>query len=169
MRSSGLPLAHKSFFPSGIAAANLLGFTTQNPTRNELATSYLSLPRKLVGRDTIVHTRRPAAWSRLSATDAALLDFLRLGGRLSELSPEETTRRTLDLLASPGRFERLVRVGETEPPRVRAMLGAMGEFMHQRSDLLDCLRASLNPLSRFDFGVLAGLPNAKSWQAKERR
>jgi hypothetical protein len=42
----------KSVFPSGIAAANLLGFTTQTASRSEVSTSALSLPRKLVGSDT---------------------------------------------------------------------------------------------------------------------
>ena len=31
------------------------------------------------------------------------------------------------------------------------------------------LRASLNPLTRFDFGILAALTHAKQWQAKERK
>src|ERR1700687_18041 len=87
----------KSVFPSGIAAANLLGFTTQTARKGEVATSALSLPRKLVG-ETIVHTRRPEAWAGLSETDTALLDFLRRAGRTSELSPEETIRRTISLL-----------------------------------------------------------------------
>ena len=61
----------KALFPSGLAAANLLGFTTQMPKQGELATSALSLPRKLVGDDTLIHTRRPEAWATLSETDAA--------------------------------------------------------------------------------------------------
>ena len=34
---------------------------------------------------------------------------------------------------------------------------------------LDRLRASLNPLSRFDFGIFSELVHARRWQAKERR
>ena len=83
----------KTVFPSGIAAANLLGFTTQTAKRAELATSGLSLPRKLVGSDALIHTRRPEAWSSLTDIDAALLDFLRQAGRSSELSPEETVSK----------------------------------------------------------------------------
>ncbi len=64
-------------YPAGIAAANLLGFTTQTAACSEVATTALSLPRKLVGADTVIHTRRPEAWANLSETDAALLDFLR--------------------------------------------------------------------------------------------
>ena len=117
----------------------------------------------------MIHTRRPEAWASLSDTDAALLDFLRRGGRTSELSPEETVRRTLKLLSEKGRFARLLKVSDSEPPRVRAMLGALGEQLGKTASTLQRLRTSLNPFSRFDFGLLAGLPHARSWQAMERR
>jgi hypothetical protein len=159
----------KGVFPAGIAAANLLGFTTQTASRGEVATSGFTLPRKLLGRDTVVHTRRPEAWANLSDTDAALLDFLRRAGRTSELSPEDTVRRTLTLCREEGRFERLLKVAGTEPPRVRAILGAIGEDLGKPQGALNKLRASLNPLSRFDFGMLQGLARARAWQAKERR
>lgn len=164
-----LAARRKGLFPSGIAAANLLGFTTQNPRRSELATNRQSLPRKLVGSDAIIHTRRPEAWSSLSQADGALLDFLRHGGRTSELSPRDTIRRVVKLLSEPGRLERLLKVADTEPPRVRAILGALGEHLGSNDRRTGRLRASLNSLSRFDFGLLADLPNARSWHAKERR
>lgn len=156
-------------FPAGIAAANLLGFTTQSARRGEVATSALSVPRKLLGSDTVVHTRRPEAWAHLSESDAALLDVLRRAGKTSELSPEETARRTVALFREPGRFERLLKVVDSEPPRVRAMIGAIGEEIGKKPAALHRLRASLNRLSRFDFGLLKGLSCAGSWQAKGRR
>jgi hypothetical protein len=157
---------HKTVYSAGLAAANLLGFTTQLAKRGEIATSGLSLPRKLVGSDTLIHTRRPEAWASLSNEDAALLDFLRRGGRTSELSPEETTRRTLKLLAKPGRYERLIKVAQSEPPRVRALLGAIGEQLGKSTAQIRQLRNSLNPYSRFDFGLLSVLDHAAYWQAK---
>jgi Family of unknown function (DUF6088) len=160
---------HKTIFPSGNAAANVLGFTTQTARRSEVATSALSLPRKLVGSETVVHARRPEAWAGLSETDAALLDFLRRGGETSELSPTGTIARTVALLSERGRFERLLKVADSEPPRVRAILGAIGEQIGKKNAALRRLRASLNPFSKFDFGLLAGLPSAKRWQAKEHR
>ena len=48
------------------------------------------------------------------------------------------------------------------------MLGAIGEQIGQSEDGLAELRASLNPLSRFDFRILAALAYARRWQAKER-
>lgn len=157
---------HKPVFPSGLAAASLLGFTTQMAKHAEIATSALSLPRKLVGQETVIHTRRPEAWASLSDTDAALLDFLREGGKFSELSPEETIRKTLTLLSEQGRFDRILRIADSEPPRVRALLGALGEQLGAAPKALHRLRTSLNPLSRFNFGILTALPNARSWQAK---
>jgi hypothetical protein len=156
----------KTVYPAGIAAANLLGFTTQTARRSEVSTSALSLPRKLIGSETVVHTRRPEAWARLSEVDAALLDFLRRGGKNSELTPSETIDRAVALLSESGRFERLLKVADSEPPRVRAIFGAIGEQIGKPADMTQRLRASLNPFSKFDFGLLAGLPSAKHWQAK---
>ena len=156
----------RGIFPSGIAAASALGFTTQTANRGEVSTSASSLPRKLMGTETVIHTRRPAAWTGLSEIDAALLDFLRHGGRFTELTPEGTIQKVLTLLSEPGRFERLRQAAASEPPRVRAMLGALGEQLGGNPKTLASLRSSLNPLSRFDFGVLNALPNARAWQAK---
>jgi hypothetical protein len=159
----------KRVYPAGIMAANLLGFTTQSARTREVATSSLSLPRKLIGPETTVHARRPEAWSVLSEMDAALLDFLRRRGQTSELPPKETARRLVSLLSETGRFERLVKVSQSEPPRVRAMLGAIGQQLGKPSKALQQLRTGLNPLSRFDFGALTALEHAHQWQAKERR
>lgn len=163
-----LVLRHKKIFPSGIAAANLLGFTTQTASHAEISTNTLSLPRKLVGNDTVIHTRRPESWAGLSDRDAALLDFLRRAGRTSELSPQETVRRTVAIVSEKDQFERLLKVADSEPPRVRAMIGAIGEQIGKDPVALRRLQSSLNPFSRFNFGLLAGLRYATKWQAQER-
>lgn len=165
----GLASRRRGVFPAGLSAANQLGFSTQNPARVELSTDGVSLPRLLIGDDAVVHTRRPHAWRGLSQDDAAFLDFLRNRGVTSELSPEETVSHVMRLAVERGRLQRLLKIAETEPPRVRAMLGAIGQQTGISVAKLRRLRKSLNPLSRFDFGVLAGLSYAGEWQAKERR
>ncbi|HEX2918237.1 MAG TPA: DUF6088 family protein [Edaphobacter sp.] len=157
----------KTVFPSGSSAANLLGFTTQTPMRGEVATSSLSLPKKLIGAETRVHARRPEAWRELSETEAAILDFLRSGGKTGELSPEQTVSRMLHLLSQDKRLKKLLAVADTEPPRVRALLGAFAEELQTRPSTLEKLRATLNPLSRFNFGQFSTLPTARKWLAKE--
>src|SRR6266404_4474713 len=44
---------HRRVFPSGVAAANLLGLSTQTAKQPEVATNAPSLPRKLIGSDTV--------------------------------------------------------------------------------------------------------------------
>lgn len=164
-----LPIYRKGVFPAGIAASNLLGFSTQNAAKIEVATNGLSLPRLIVGKETIIHTRRPESWQELSYKDAAILDFLRKHGKTSELSPEETVNKLLEHFLELGQFERLLQAAISEPPRVRAMLGAIGQQLGYSEKQLSTLHKSLNPLSRFDFGNLFTLEYAKQWQAKERK
>ena len=152
--------------PAGITAANLLGFTTQNSIHGEFATSANSVPIEIIGKPARLHTRRPTTWDSLSSMDAALLDFLRSHGRFSELSPEETKKRLLAHIGEDNRFERLLAVAHAEPPRVRAMLGAIGQELRKSQKVLKVMRDSLNPLSTYDFGVLSNLKYAKEWQAK---
>jgi len=85
IRSLAAP--QKGVFPAGIAAANMLGFTSQNAAPIELATVSPSLPRLFLRNDAIVHTRRPAAWRTLSEAEAALLDFLRNPGHRANCLP----------------------------------------------------------------------------------
>ncbi len=164
-----LPISGKGIFPAGCAAANLLGFTTQHPAQLEVATNGLSLPRLIVGKKTIIHTRRPPSWQELSHKEAALLDFLRQKGSSSELSPKETVNKLLKHFHEAGRFKHLLQIAITEPPRVRALLGAIGQQLGYSEKQLSGLRKSLNPLSRFDFGLLIALKYARQWQSKEHK
>jgi hypothetical protein len=164
-----LPVRRRGVFPAGIAAANVLGFSTQNAARVEVATYGPSLPRLIVGKETVIHTRRPESWRDLSETEAALLDFLRNRGQSSELSPAATVKKLLEHFREAGHLDRLLKIAESEPPRVRAMLGAIAQQLGQPESRLSALRQSLNPLSRFDFGHLVLLKHAREWQAKVRR
>lgn len=150
--------------PAGLTAANVLGFTAQNPAHLEYATPASGPPAALA--EAMVRTRRPAERSKLTVEEGALLEFLRDRGRTSDLSPEETSTRLRRLVSSPERFARLVRAAENEPARVRAMLGALGQELGVKPALLRRLRKGLSPLSRYDFGLLSSLNHAEEWQAR---
>jgi hypothetical protein len=140
--------------------------TTQNAIDGTFATTASSLPTAWLGQRAKLYTRRPSTWENLSATEAALLDFLRSRGEWSDLSPSETNQQLLNHFRFPGRFERLVAIAHAELPRVRAMLGAIGQELKYAKDLLQQLRMGLNPYSRFEFGKLSSLWYAQEWQAK---
>jgi hypothetical protein len=150
--------------PSGLTAGTALGLSTQNPMHPELATASASAPSTVT--NAVVHTGRPRSRLDLDATDAALFELLRDRARHSDLSPAETVDRLVRMLSGRKRFERLAKAALDEPPRVRAMLGALGERADAPTDALRSLRASLNPLTKFDFGILRALPNARDWQAR---
>lgn len=147
--------------PAGLTAANILGFTTQNPRRPELATSAKTSPTL---RDASVRTRRSPNRAQLSEHEGGLLEFLRTSARLSDLSPLETTQRLLTQLRKMN-LDLLTDAAKAEPPRVRAMLGALGEELGFSPRKLRALKSGLNPLSRFDFGPLRQLSSAEHWQA----
>lgn len=155
---------HAPLHPSGLTAASALGLTTQNPARGEYATPAAAGPGAL--RNATVHTRRPHTRYGLSHEDGALLELLRDRARASDLDAETTIARLVARLADPTDFRRLSEAALAEPPRVRALLGALGEQAGQPETLLGPLRDSLNPFSRFDFGPLRALPSARAWQAK---
>ena len=77
--------------------------------------------------------------------------------------------KLIGFIREPGRFERVLKVAESEPPRVRAMLGAIAQEVGLPESQLATFRRSLNSLFRFDFGILASLKHSRAWQAKERK
>jgi hypothetical protein len=48
------------------------------------------------------------------------------------------------------------------------MLGAMGEQLGKRRGDFERLHHSLNPFSKYNFGLFAGLEHAGRWQAKRK-
>jgi hypothetical protein len=150
--------------PAGTTAAQILGMTTQNPAQTTYAISKSTAPSKL--RGVKIKVGRPATSSELSAFEAAVLEFLRDRGRTGELSPDETVRQLLRTLVEDNHYANLVKAAANEPPRVRALLGAIGQQIGTEESNLRKLRDSLNRLSRFDFGKLNALRHAKEWQSK---
>jgi hypothetical protein len=150
--------------PTGTTAANLLGFTTQNPGKPTYVVPGGHAPTGLSSAK--VTTRRSQLASDIGVREAALLEFLRERGEASDMSAHETVQRLIDLVKQPGTFSKLAVAALNEPPRVRAILGAIGQEAGVDDALLSSLRDSLNPYSRFSFGHLRVLRHAKEWQGK---
>ncbi len=149
--------------PAGLSAANALGLTTQVPARTELAVEDKRpiSPRGVAFRPRVGTNRRG-----LLPPEAALLEVLRDIRNLSDLSPRDTARRLRRVVADESARRRVLRSAIKEPPRVRAMAGALAEAAGaDRIELLH-LRKTLNPTTHYDFGPLASLPTARRWGAR---
>lgn len=152
--------------PHGVSAANLLGLSTQVAAKPELVVYGQSNVEESLVRTTRRKGKRSSG-GQLAPEHAAVLEVLRDGGRFSELSEKETLNQLRKvLLCDSNNLRGLVTATMNEPPRVRAMLGALLEDLKLPKRLWQPLRESLNPLSRFEFGPFRELENAKNWQAK---
>lgn len=153
--------------PTGASAANLLGLSTQVPAKPHFVAFASNLPKNAGG--VRIRLRRRPNTHPVPALEGALLEFLRDRGESAETHPEESFRRLRRLLKEQLTLNRLRELREAalvEPPRVRAILGALLAYTELPKSLWGPLAASLNPLTKFDFGLFAELPNAREWQAK---
>lgn len=153
--------------PTGATAANLLGLSTQIAARPQLVAFTAHKPK--FSSAARIKLRRGARHEQLPPLEGALLEVLRDRGRYAETDPQETYHRlqaTLKDRMKPKDLRELSEAALSEPPRVRAMLGALFSWIGLPESLWAPLKASLNPLTRFDFGHFGELPNAREWQAK---
>ena len=162
--------------PSGAGALNRLGLTTQVSGVVTRATRHRAPPTP-VGRVTLYSTPRPIdAQKGIRPGERAALEALRKITHVPDARPGDVLRRVAMLVRSGDLdFVRLARFARPEPPRVRALLGALGEELRQArvtrrvpARVLDELRASLNPLTSFTVrGARAALPRAAAaWRIK---
>jgi hypothetical protein len=150
-------------YPAGLSAASMLGLTTQVPARAELVVE----GRRTTAPGAVeLKSRHGTRRADLTAPEAALLEVLRDLDRYTDLSPTDTVERLEVVVQSPESRRRLLRAAIGEPPRVRAMVGALAEHSGASESELHRLRSSLNPTSRFEFGPLKELPAAKGWRAR---
>jgi len=167
---SELDIAQKTLFGRarlrGTAAANYLGLSTQVSARPELVVFANNMPKHTASAQVTI--RRGTPPKMLSETAGALIEFVRDRGAYAETSSTETFERLNHFLVNMTEVDglHLCDVAITEPPRVRAILGALLECANLPSAMWVSLKKSLNPLSKFDFGLFKELSNAKEWQAK---
>lgn len=150
--------------PSGLPAYNGLGLTTQvSPMLTvDVADSIRSLE---VGAPDRLRVREVRNLKGLSANERALFDALSDLRSVPDASPAEVVSRVRDLFREK-RFsiKRLARHSRHEPPRVRAILGAIGSEIGTDSKTLATLKKSLNPMTTFHLGLSATLPSAREWR-----
>lgn len=161
--------------PSGPGQYNRLGLTTQVAGAVTRATPR-RVPRAPVPGVAVYAAERPLGRQRgIRPAERTALDALRDVTRIPDASPREVLRRLKTLLRSGQLdFARLARFARAEPPRVRALLGALGADLRTEgaaravpASALAELRAGLNPLTAFRLrGVHDVLRHAAAWRIK---
>lgn len=159
----GAAVSRRGSSLSGLSAAHALGLTTQVPAHVELAVDGMR-PSPL--RGVTFRPRFGTKRSGLHPGEAALLEVLRDITRLPDLPAVETADKLRRLLTDDAARKRILRAAIDEPPRVRAMVGALAAEAGASAPELQRLHRTLNPTSRFDFGPLSALATAKRWGAR---
>ncbi len=150
--------------PTGLAAYNRLGLTTQvSPTTTFAVSRKVRLAS--AGSNTRLTVRPVVRGS--SADERAVLDALRDLRWIPDTTPERVIARIADLFRSKRiSFERVARFARKEPPRVRAVLGVIGTKIGARPHLLNELKGSLNPMTHFSLGLSDKLETARKWNIR---
>ncbi len=152
---------------TGASLYNQMGLTTQVPyiitVASKTRRAFTSIGNLMI---------KPAK-SYVEVTDdnyklLGILDAIKDFNTISDINYELgitliiSKLRTLSL----NEITEIIKYSLNYPPRTRALLGAMLEIMN-KSLVLNVLKSSLNPLSKYTYGIKNGiLPNALEWQLK---
>jgi len=151
--------------PTGPAAYNRLGLTTQVSPTTTFAVS--RKVRLASGSSTRLSLRPAAAVRGASADERAVLDALRDLRWIPDTTPENVIARIADLFRSNRvSFERVARFARREPPRVRAVLGAIGSSIGADPNILEEVKRSLNPMTHFSLGLSDKLEASREWNIR---
>jgi hypothetical protein len=150
--------------PTGLAAYNRLGLTTQiSPTTTFAVSRKVRLA--FAGSNTKLSLRPVVRGA--NADERAVLDALRDLRWIPDTTPEHVIARIADLFRSKRiSFERVAHFARREPPRVRAVLGAIGTTIGAHRHLLEELKESLNPMTHFSLGLADKLRAANEWNIR---
>lgn len=147
---------------------NRLGLTTQMSNTLTSASERPVRMKSLRGIPLRFVSRPLSKQKGILDEERTVLDSLRSIDRIPDTTPEKAISRMVHLLKR-GKFDfdRLAKFALNEPPRVRALLGAIGEDVGIDSTRLVPLRRSLNPISAYRISGVSGiLKNSSSWQIK---
>jgi len=103
----------------------------------------------------------------VAASELIALDALKDLNKIPDATPAETVGRIVKHVSS-GRlsFSRLARLAGHESPRVRALVGAIGDRLGKKSRVTANLKKSLNPLTTFNLNLSEALPDGADWHIR---
>jgi hypothetical protein len=151
--------------PSGQTQYNRLGLTDQVSAAITVASDKPMRAAPINGIRVSARVRPLRQQPGIQPHERAALDALRNVSRIPGSDSHTVVSRVKQLLANQSLdVKRLVRYAKSEPPRVRALLGAIGDDLGFTDDVRS-LRATLNPLSTFRV-MKVPLVSARSWNIR---
>lgn len=151
---------------TGIRLYNRLGLTTQVPKSVHVA----SAEKQVKGKVGNLLIKPAKSYVKVTQSNVRYLEFLDVIKDLNAI-PDMNKKDGINYLKTEiirfdnnKEIKKLVSYGKEYPPKVKALLGALLEAANIDADDYRTLKAAINPMSQYEFGVsLKLLPNANNW------
>ncbi len=152
-------------YSGGTASFQNLGITTQVPAQYTLLGDRASKKIR-IGRITARILRRSRTYlASASQQDIWILDAIRNLTHVPDSTPiDAITKIMAHFTSSKSSIKKLLRFARGEPPRVRAVLGAIADQIKYQGPEKKLLKDSLNPLTKYHLGIASVLSTASHWQ-----
>jgi hypothetical protein len=146
---------------SGLPAYNRLGLT------NQVSPHVTFDVERNISKKCLPDGIRVRMVSNLGSVDSkerVILDALRDIRSIPDATVEGTFSRITELFRNhTASFDRVAVAALKEPPRVRALVGAIGTALGVDNAKLDKLEDSLNKTTHFSLGLSDKIPEVKAW------
>ena len=148
---------------AGASAAYNLGVTTQVPAEIVMVGNTAHRSLVIDGVSVKIRRRDNRHLATLNKKEFFIIETLRNIRRIPGATSADAIP-TLKKEIKKADAEALTRAALKEPPRVRALLGAIFEDLKIDKELREKLKQSLNPLTSFKLEVSTELRSAKNWR-----
>lgn len=156
-------LISKKILPNGYSSDYVafynLGLINQVPTK------YSVISEKRTCIDNIKTTRRNVSHLRgASEQEIWILNALMKINKIPDCSPDTAINKVKSYIKKNKiSCDRLAKYALKESPRVRALIGAIGDEIELSQKIRDRLKRSINPLTTFKLGINEVLKYGKEW------
>jgi len=160
-------LSHKKkahTYAGGTGAFYNARLTTQVPATAAIISDVPHRHLKIGNTDIQVVYRKLSHMKDASLNDVSLVLSLRAINKIPDTSASDAVLKILNMLGTDrDRLDRVVGFASYEPPRVKALVGAMAQQLKYKGDKLAKLKKSLNPLTKYKLQISHVLPTAPDW------
>jgi hypothetical protein len=152
----------KTFYPDAATSAYNLRISTQVPavTTHIGADDYRTLHFR--GADIKFSRRSVAHLKNATKTEVYILEVLRHINKIPGASAEDILVGLKPILKKMD-VNSILKFALKEPPRVRALLGAILSELRIKNNAIEVLKESLNPLTHYKLGLSGALAKASDW------
>lgn len=152
----------KTYYPDAATAAYNLRLSTQIPAVTTLigANDYRTLHFK--GSDIKFSRRAVSHLKSATEVEVYILEVLRNINKIPGASSKDIVVALKPILKKMN-VNNLLKFALKEPPRVRALLGAICSDLRIKNNAIMVLKASLNPLTNYKLGLREALTKASDW------